>query len=101
MKCWDADRINEEFIKRAKERNPERYFNKPKCEAFDELSQIETALHDINWHCAQNCWQKDKLIKFLDSIPPATFSNKSKVYVEAYKNEANIIKELILSNKLF
>lgn len=100
MESWNANYINEIFIKRANERNPDRYFNKPKNEAFDKLMQVEIALHDVNWHCAQNCWQKTKLLQFLDSISPSIFINKPSAYVDSYINEAKVIKESILSVKL-
>lgn len=101
MENWNVDHMNEVFIKRANYRNPERYLNKPKHEAFDELMQVELALRDINWRCAQHCRQKTMLITFLDSIPSLTFSNKPAAYVNTYIGEANSIKTLILSDKLF
>lgn len=103
MENWDANRINELFIRRSQAANPERYLNKPKHEAFEELRLVEEAIRDLNRWCAKNCWQKDKFIGMLDlliSHSTLPFPDKPAVYVETYLAEAKNIKELIVSDKL-
>jgi len=94
--------MNEAFILRSQAVNPERYLNKSKHEAFEELRLVEEAIRDLNRWCAKYCWQKDKFIEMLDLISPSTLplSNKPTVYVETYLAEAKNLKELIVSGKL-
>jgi L-lactate utilization protein LutB len=101
---WDGNKPNDYFIGLYERQNPERYFNKPRHEAFDNLHDIELALQDLYSTCAQNAWTKEKLLTSLENIiNSSTTNNKAKSaekYLATKSEEAKKIKESV-ENDLF
>jgi hypothetical protein len=97
---WDGNKTNDYFIGLYERQNPERYFNKTKHGAFDNLHDIELALQDLYSACAQNAWTEERLLKALDNIINSqTASNKAKStekYLETKIEEASKLKKAIL-----
>ncbi len=76
---WDGNKTNDYFIGLYEKQNPERYFNKPKHEAFDDLHDIELALQDLYRTCAENAWTEERLLNALENIITSqTISKKAK-----------------------
>jgi hypothetical protein len=97
---WDGNKTNDFFIGLQERQNPDRYFNKPKHEAFDNLHDNELALQDLYRACAQNAWTEERILSTLDNIINSrTINNKAKSsekYLETKIEEANKLKKAIL-----